>query len=97
MAFPEHFTWGAAAASYQIEGAWNEDGRKPSVWDVFSETPGKVSCGDTGRTACDHYHRYKEDVSLMKQMGINAYRFSTAWPRILPDGTGAVNPKGLDF
>ena len=72
MAFPEHFTWGAAAASYQIEGAWNEDGRKPSVWDVFSETPGKVSCGDTGRTACDHYHRYKEDVSLMKQMGINA-------------------------
>lgn len=97
MAFPVDFTWGAATASYQIEGAWNEDGRKPSIWDVFSATKGNVFNGDTGETACDHYHLYREDVALMKSLGLKAYRFSTAWPRIIPDGTGQINEKGLDF
>ena len=97
MAFPENFAWGAATASYQIEGAWDEDGRKPSIWDVFAQTPGNVLNGDTGNVACDHYHRYKEDVALMKAMGLKAYRFSVAWPRVIPDGAGAVNSKGLDF
>lgn len=97
MAFPSHFTWGAATASYQIEGAWDEDGRLPSIWDVFSAEPEKTYQGHTGKVACDHYHRYREDVSLMKEIGLPAYRFSTAWPRIIPDGRGAVNQKGLDF
>ena len=97
MAFPKNFTWGAATASYQIEGAWNEDGKGLSIWDVYSSTPGKVLNGDTGKVACDHYHRYKEDVALMKEIGLNAYRFSTAWPRVIPDGFGAANQKGLDF
>lgn len=97
MGFPSDFTWGAATASYQIEGAWDEDGKGPSIWDVFAGTPGKVLNGDTGKTACDHYHRYKDDVALMKELGLKAYRFSTAWPRILPDGTGRINEKGLDF
>lgn len=95
--FPEGFIWGAATASYQIEGAWNEDRRGESVWDRFSHTPGKVLNGDTGDIACDHYHRYKEDIALMKQLGIKAYRFSVAWPRIIPDGSGPVNQAGLDF
>jgi beta-glucosidase len=97
LRFPEDFLWGAAAASYQIEGAVDADGRAPSVWDTFCATPGKVENGDTGATACDHYHRYREDVALMKQLGLAAYRFSIAWPRILPQGTGQVNPAGLDF
>lgn len=97
LAFPKGFLWGAATASYQIEGAWNEDGKGESIWDRFAHTPGKVQNGDTGDVACDHYHRYQEDVALMKDMGLKAYRFSTAWPRILPEGRGQVNPAGLDF
>lgn len=97
MAFPPNFTWGAATSSYQIEGAVNVDGRKPSIWDTFSATPGKTFNGDTGAIACDHYNRYKEDVALMKEIGLKAYRFSIAWPRVLPDGRGSVNKVGLDF
>lgn len=89
--------WGAATAAYQIEGAGGAEGRKPSVWDTFSTTPGRVLNGDTGAVACDHYHRYEEDVQLMVQLGIKHYRFSIAWPRIIPDGRGAVNEQGVDF
>ncbi|MGB2177187.1 MAG: glycoside hydrolase family 1 protein, partial [Hyphomonas sp.] len=95
--FPEDFVWGASTASYQIEGAHDEDGRAPSIWDAFSHTPGKVIGGATGDVACDHYHRYKEDVALMRQAGFTAYRFSVSWSRILPEGHGAVNAAGLDF
>jgi beta-glucosidase len=95
--FPTDFVWGTATASYQIEGAANEDGRGESIWDRFSHTPGKVINGDTGDVACDHYHRSAQDVALMKQLGVDAYRFSVAWPRILPSGTGAVSQKGIDF
>ncbi|WP_182482833.1 family 1 glycosylhydrolase, partial [Calidithermus roseus] len=95
--FPTDFVWGTATAAYQIEGAVREDGRAPSIWDTFSHTPGKVRNGDTGDTACDHYHRYREDIALMRELGVNAYRFSVAWPRVLPQGRGAVNPAGLDF
>lgn len=95
--FPKGFFWGTATAAYQIEGAWNEDGKGPSIWDTFAHTPGKIRNGDTGDVAIDHYHRYKEDVALMKRLGSNAYRFSISWPRIFPDGTGTPNPKGLDF
>ncbi|MDC7224770.1 MAG: GH1 family beta-glucosidase [Spirochaetales bacterium] len=96
-AFPRDFIWGAATASYQIEGAYNEDGRGMSTWDTFSRIPGKVVNGDTGDKACDHYHRYKEDVALMKELGLKHYRFSLSWSRILPNGEGQVNRKGLDF
>jgi beta-glucosidase len=95
--FPEGFVWGAATAAYQIEGATDVDGRGPSIWDRFTHTPGRVSNGETGDVACDHYHRYREDVALMAQLGLDAYRFSVSWPRILPDGTGRVNEAGLDF
>jgi beta-glucosidase len=95
--FPDGFVWGAATASYQIEGAHDEDGRSPSIWDTFSRTPGKVVGGDTGDVACDHYHRVAEDVALMSSLGLDAYRFSVAWPRIVPEGTGAVNQVGVDF
>lgn len=95
--FPDDFMWGAATASYQIEGAHDVDGRKPSVWDTFSAIPGRVLGNDTGMVACDHYHRFAEDVRLMAELGIRHYRFSIAWPRIMPDGTGPVNPAGLDF
>jgi beta-glucosidase len=95
--FPPDFIWGAATASYQIEGGANEDGRGESVWDRFAHTPGKVFEGDTGDVATDHYHRYQEDVQLMRQLGLKAYRFSVAWPRILPDGIGPVNEAGLAF
>lgn len=95
--FPRGFLWGAATASYQIEGAVNEDGRGRSVWDTFSHTPGLVENGDTGDVACDHYHRYLGDVDLMAEVGIQAYRFSIAWPRLLPEGKGSVNQKGIDF
>ena len=95
--FSKDFAWGAATASYQIEGAWNEDGKGLSIWDAFSHTPGKVKNNDTGDVACDHYHRFREDVALMKQLGLKAYRFSVSWPRLLPEGIGAVNKKGLQF
>jgi beta-glucosidase len=95
--FPPGFFWGTATSSYQIEGAWNEDGKGPSIWDTYAHTPGNIKNNDTGDIANDHYHRYKEDVALMKSLGANAYRFSIAWPRIFPQGTGAPNPKGLDF
>ena len=95
--FPEGFIWGASTASYQIEGAVAKDGRGRSIWDTFSHTPGKVVNGDTGDVACDHYHRYPEDIALMQRLGISAYRFSTAWPRILPQGKGQINQAGLDF
>jgi beta-glucosidase len=94
--FPKDFYFGTATASYQIEGAVDEDGKGPSIWDVFSHTPGKTFNGDTGDIACDHYHRYKEDVQIMKDIGLNAYRFSVSWPRIMPDGKN-INQKGIDF
>ncbi len=97
MSFRKDFIWGAATSSYQIEGAAQEDGRGESVWDRFAHTPGKVFMDHTGDVACDHYHRYREDVALMAGMGIRNYRFSIAWPRLLPEGTGAANEKGLDF
>jgi beta-glucosidase len=96
-AFPPGFYWGVATSSYQIEGAWDEDGKGPSIWDTFAHTPGHIKNDDTGDVANDHYHRYKEDVALMKDIGANAYRFSIAWPRIFPEGTGTPNPRGLDF
>lgn len=95
--FPSGFTWGAATAAYQIEGAWDEDGKGESIWDHFSHTPGKVTNGDTGDVACDHYHLWREDVALMKELGLHAYRFSISWPRLLPEGRGRVNATGLDF
>jgi beta-glucosidase len=95
--FPRDFFWGAATAAYQVEGAANEDGRKPGVWDTFSRIPGRTKNGDTGDVACDHYHRFKDDIKLMAELGIKHYRFSIAWPRIMPDGRGAVNEKGVDF
>jgi beta-glucosidase len=96
-AFPDDFIWGAATAAYQIEGAVDEDGRGESIWDRFCATPGKVRAGDTGAVACDFYHRYPEDIALMQELGLNAFRFSIAWPRVLPDGRGHVNEAGLDF
>src|ERR1700734_37457 len=95
--FPDKFIWGTATASYQVEGAVHEDGRGPSIWDTFSHTPGKTNNGDTGDVADDHYHRYKEDIQLMKGLGLQTYRFSIAWPRVFPTGAGTPNPKGLDF
>jgi len=95
--FPADFIWGAATASYQIEGAAHEDGRGESVWDRFSATPGKVRNGDTGEVACDFYHRYPDDIALMRELGLDSFRFSIAWPRVLPAGRGQVNRAGLDF
>ena len=95
--FPEGFLWGAATAAYQIEGATATDGRTPSIWDTFSEVPGAVVGGHTGHIAVDHYHRYREDVALMKRMGLGAYRFSVSWSRVQPAGSGPANPAGLDF
>lgn len=95
--FPNDFLWGAATAAYQIEGAWSEDGRGPSIWDTFSHTPGRIKNADTGDTACDHYHRFREDVALMAQLGLKAYRFSVSWSRLLPEGTGKVNEAGVRF
>ncbi len=97
MRFPQDFLWGAATASYQIEGAAHEDGRGTSIWDTFSRTPGNVVNGHTGDVACDHYHRFEGDVDLMASLGLKGYRFSIAWPRVYPTGTGPVNQKGLDF
>ncbi|MGM0421175.1 MAG: GH1 family beta-glucosidase [Bacillota bacterium] len=95
--FAEDFTWGAATASYQIEGAYAEDGKGESIWDRFTHEEGKILNGDTGDEACDHYHRYEEDVELMQELGLDAYRFSISWPRVLPQGKGEINQEGLKF
>jgi beta-glucosidase len=95
--FPPGFVWGVATAAYQIEGAVDEDGRGPSIWDTFSHTPGRVALGETGDVACDHYHRWPEDLDLIRSLGAGAYRFSIAWPRIQPTGSGRVEQRGLDF
>ncbi len=97
LIFPKDFIWGVSSSAYQIEGAWNEDGKGPSVWDWFSHLPGKTASGENGDTACDHYHRWKEDLDLLKNLGVGAYRFSIAWSRVIPEGRGKVNPAGLDF
>ena len=97
MGFDKNFVWGSATASYQIEGAWNEDGRGLSVWDVFCHEKGHVDENHTGDVACDHYHRFREDVRLMKELGIKAYRFSISWTRIFPKGTGEINEAGVRF
>jgi beta-glucosidase len=96
-ALPPGFLWGAATAAYQVEGAYREDGKGESIWDRFAHTPGRVENGDTGDVACDSYHRYAEDVEMLKQLGLKSYRFSIAWTRIQPDGRGAGNPRGLDY
>ncbi len=97
MSFRKDFMWGAATASFQIEGAWNEDGKSPSIWDEFCTQSGRIEDGSDGKVACDHYRHYKEDVKLMAELGLKAYRFSIAWTRVLPDGTGKINEKGLEF
>ena len=94
LRFPDGFRWGAATAAYQIEGATRDDGRGPSIWDTFARTPGKVHAGHTGDVACDHYHRYADDAALIAKLGLREYRFSVAWPRVKPDGTGPANPRG---
>src|ERR1700757_3703409 len=95
--FPEGFLWGASTSAYQIEGAVKEDGRGSSIWDTFCHLPGNILGEETGDIACDHYHRWPEDVALMREFGIGAYRLSTAWPRIFPEGRGSPNPKGFEF
>src|SRR5580658_250971 len=95
--FPTNFLWGAASAAYQVEGAWNEDGKGESIWDRFAHTPGKIKNGDTGDFACDFYHRYPEDIATMAELGFTAARISCSRPRILPQGKGTVNQRGLDF
>ncbi len=95
--FPQGFLWGAATAAYQVEGAWNEDGKGESIWDRFSHTPGRIKNGATGDVACDSYHRYADDVALLKKLNLKTYRYSIAWPRIQPTGSGPVNAKGLDY
>lgn len=97
LSFPPDFLWGTATSAYQIEGAWNEDGKGPSIWDTFCRQPGKTYQGHTGDTAVDHYHRFKDDIALMAELGLKAYRFSIAWTRIQPSGSGPANQKGLDF
>ncbi len=97
LVFPNGFVWGAATAAYQVEGAVAEDGRGPSIWDTFSHTPGKVAGGDTGDVAVDQYHRYPQDVAIMAELGLDAYRFSVAWSRVVPGGQGPVNRRGLDY
>jgi beta-glucosidase len=97
LQFPPDFVWGTATASYQIEGAWNADGKGESIWDRFAHTPGKIKDGSDGDVACDHYHRFPEDIAVMKSLGMKAYRFSIGWPRILPEGRGRLNIAGIDF
>ena len=97
MAFPKDFVWGAAAASYQVEGGAYDDGKGLSVWDMLCKQPGKIWEGNTGDVSCDHYHRYEEDARLMGEIGLKAYRLSICWPRVIPEGVGTVNEKGLDF
>jgi len=95
--FPKDFTWGTATSSYQIEGASFKDGKGLTIWDVFCKTKGKVANGDTGEVTCDHYHLYKEDIAMMAKLGVKAYRFSISWARIMPNGYGEVNEKGIAF
>ena len=95
--FPEDFMWGAATAAYQVEGGWDEDGKGPSIWDLWTQVEGNVLDGSTGQVACDSYHKYREDVHLLKAMGLNSYRFSISWSRILPEGTGRINPEGVEY
>jgi len=97
ISFPKGFAWGSATAAYQVEGAWNEDGKGESIWDRFAHTPGKITNGDTGDVACDHYRRFPDDVALMGALNLGSYRFSLAWTRIQPAGSGSPNPKGIDF
>src|SRR5882762_9613761 len=97
LMFPKNFYWGTATAAYQIEGAFKEDGRGESIWDRFAHTPGIIHNNENGDIACDHYHRYDDDVRLMKELGLGSYRFSIAWPRIFPEGRGVINEAGLDF
>src|SRR5215470_828669 len=95
--FPAGFVWGTATSSYQIEGAWDEAGKGESIWDRFAADPSNIADRRDGRIACDHYHRFADDLDLMAKLGLRNYRFSIAWPRVVPDGAGAVNPAGLDF
>jgi beta-glucosidase len=95
--FPKDFLWGMATSCYQVEGAWNADGKGESIWDRAAHTPGKIRDGSNGDVACDQYHRYKEDIAIMKRLNMKSYRFSASWPRVLPEGTGKVNQKGLDY
>jgi beta-glucosidase len=95
--FPKDFLWGMATSAFQVEGAWNADGKGESIWDRYSHTPGKIKDGATADVSCDQYHRYKEDIAILKRLNMKSYRFSTSWPRILPEGTGRVNQKGLDY
>ena len=97
MSFPKNFTWGSATSAYQIEGAWNIDGKGPSIWDSFCMIPAKISNNHNGNTACDHYHKFEDDIKMMKSLGLKAYRFSIAWPRILPTGKGKINKEGIRF
>lgn len=97
LEFPENFIWGVATAAFQIEGTAFEDGKGESIWDRLCRTPGKVKNMDNGDVACDHYHRYSEDIKTLKQLGVKNYRFSVSWPRIFPDGWGEPNQKGLQF
>ena len=97
MSFSEHFLWGAASAAHQVEGAYLDDGKGPGIWDSMTQEPGHIAHGENGNVACDHYHRYREDIALMKELGLKSYRFSISWPRVLPQGTGEVNPAGLAF
>ncbi len=95
--FPENFVWGVATAAYQIEGAWNEDGKGESIWDRFTHRPYMIPNGENGDVACDHYHRLPEDIALLQGLDLKSYRFSISWPRVLPEGRGRVNAKGLAF
>ena len=97
LRFPKGFIWGTATASFQIEGATRADGRGESIWDRFAATPGKILTGETGDPGCESYTRYNDDIALMTAMGLNGYRFSVAWPRVVPDGDGKINPAGLDY
>lgn len=97
MSFSKNFLWEAASAAHQIEGAYLEDGKGPGIWDSLTQAPGHVAHGENGNVACDHYHHFKEDVALMKEIGLKSYRFSISWPRVLPQGIGEVNQAGLDF
>ncbi len=97
LRFPKGFLFGAATSAYQIEGAWNEDGKGESIWDRFAHTPGTIEDGTTGDVACDHVHRWSEDIDWMARLGLDAYRFSISWPRLLPAGSGQTNPAGIAF